>query len=242
MNEKLRIEDLTYEYHDNTRALNGISLHVADGEKVAIIGPNGAGKSTLLLHLNGIHRGHGKITVSGIELLDSTLKQIRKLVGVIFQDPNDQLFCPTVRDDVAFGPMHFGYSQEKIDEIVKSTLTEVGMSSAENRPSHHLSLGEKRRITIAAVLACDPEILALDEPAAMLDPKRRRWLIDFLKKEKRTVILATHDLLFAYETCSRVVVMKRGQIVADGPAQDILRDHSLLESCDLEVINEASIR
>lgn len=236
MKNMIEVEKLSFEYSDKTSALNQISFQVADGEKVALIGPNGAGKSTLLKHLNGILRGNGKIVISDTLLSDATLREIRKKVGLIFQNPNDQLFCPTVFDDVAFGPMHFGYDEDKIDAIVKRTLSEVGMQGCENRPSHHLSLGEKRRVTIAAVLACEPLLLALDEPAAMLDPKRRRWLIDFIKNEKRSVILATHDLEMASETCSRIIVMKAGRIVADAPTINILSDFSLLEKCDLEPI------
>ena len=227
------VRDLSFTYPDGRRALSGVTLSVAEGERVALIGANGAGKSTLLLHLNGILRGQGRVAIDGIALARETLPEIRRRVGLNFQDPNDQLFCPTVGDDVAFGPMHLGWSRERIDEAVGDALAAVGMEAARHRPAHHLSVGERRRVTMAAVLACEPKILALDEPAAMLDPKRRRWLVDFLAASRHTVVLATHDLDVARLVCPRTILMHGGRIVADGATEAILADAALLADHDL---------
>ena len=229
----IEIRSLSFSYPDGRRALSEVSLSVGEGERVALIGPNGAGKSTLLLHMNGILRGEGEVKVDGIRLSKETLPEIRRRVGLVFQDPNDQLFCPTVADDVAFGPMHFGLAREELEGIVADSLSAVGMGDAAGRPAHHLSVGERRRVTLAAVLACDPKVLALDEPAAMLDPKRRRWLTEFLAGQGRTVVLATHDLDFALATCPRTVLMHGGRVVADGETRAILADRPLLSSHDL---------
>lgn len=229
----IEISSLSFSYPDGRRALSEVSLSVGEGERVALIGPNGAGKSTLLLHMNGILRGEGEVKVDGIRLSKETLPEIRRRVGLVFQDPNDQLFCPTVADDVAFGPMHFGLAREELEGIVADSLSAVGMGDAAGRPAHHLSVGERRRVTLAAVLACDPKVLALDEPAAMLDPKRRRWLTEFLAGQGRTVVLATHDLDFALATCPRTVLMHGGRVVADGETRAILADRPLLSSHDL---------
>ncbi len=229
----IEISSLSFAYPDGRRALSEVSLSVGEGERVALTGPNGAGKSTLLLHMNGILRGEGEVKVDGIRLSKETLPEIRRRVGLVFQDPNDQLFCPTVADDVAFGPMHFGLAREELEGIVADSLSAVGMGDAAGRPAHHLSVGERRRVTLAAVLACDPKVLALDEPAAMLDPKRRRWLTEFLAGQGRTVVLATHDLDFALATCPRTVLMHGGRVVADGETRAILADRPLLSSHDL---------
>jgi cobalt/nickel transport system ATP-binding protein len=234
MNAYIRIENLTYSYPDGSLALDGIDLSISKKERISIIGPNGAGKSTLILHLNGILRGKGSITIDGLEMDDRNIRQIRRKVGVIFQDPNDQLFCPTVHDDVAFGPLHFGLSAGEIDSIVDDSLREVTMLNAKPRPSHHLSLGEKRRVSIATVLACRPDVLIFDEPAAMLDPKRRRWLIGFMNTCDKTIITATHDLELALLCSDRTILMQRGRIVADGPTRQILSNERLLAENDLE--------
>lgn len=234
MTTLIELKDLTYSYPDGRTALLNVSLSISEGERVALVGPNGAGKSTLLLQLNGILRGKGKISIDGMEINDNNLAAIRKLVGVIFQDPNDQLFCPTVFDDVAFGPMHFGLDSNELRAAVEGSLLEVEMLEKAALPAHHLSIGERRRVTFAAVLACNPKVLALDEPAAMLDPKRRSWLIDFINRCNRTVILATHDLDFALRTCGRGVIMNRGQIVADGETKDILNNSTLLRENEME--------
>ncbi|HPM41474.1 MAG TPA: ABC transporter ATP-binding protein [bacterium] len=233
MTAMIEINSLSFSYPDGRRALWEVSLSVGEGERVALIGPNGAGKSTLLLHMNGILRGEGEVRVDGLKLSRETLPEIRRRVGLVFQDPNDQLFCPTVADDVAFGPMHFGLAREELDRKVADSLSAVGMGDAAGRPAHHLSVGERRRVTLAAVLACDPKVLALDEPAAMLDPRRRRWLTEFLVGQGRTVVLATHDLDFALATCKRAVLMHGGRVVADGETRAILGDRQLLSSHDL---------
>lgn len=236
MKTHVMLKNLSFSYPDGSPALRDINLSIQDGEKVALIGPNGAGKSTLLLHLNGILRGSGAVEIDGTTLSDRTVREIRRKVGMIFQDPNDQLFCPTVADDVAYGPMHFGLPREDLHEIVQDALKEVGMEHLARRAAHHLSLGERRRVTIAAVLACRPDILAMDEPAATLDPKRRRWLIDFINRSSKTAIIATHDLDLALRTCGRVVLMNAGKIAADGEIRTILADAGLLTANDLEPV------
>jgi len=234
MTNQIVFDRISFAYSDGTLALSNTDISIAEGEKVALIGPNGAGKSTLLLHLNGILRGSGRIIIDGETIEENTLQSIRRKVGMIFQDPNDQLFCPTVEDDVAFGPLHFGLKREELDNVIHDALAKVEMEDAIKRPAHHLSLGERRRVTLAAVLACKPKILALDEPAAMLDPKRRRWLVDFLNTSTQTVILATHDLDFASRTCRRAVLMNEGKIVADGDIGEIMSNSKLLADNDLE--------
>lgn len=222
------VHNLSYTYPDGQEALSNVSFSIPKGERIAIVGANGAGKSTLLLHLNGILKGEGKIIVDGIELKDQTLPTVRRKVGIIFQDPNDQLFCPTAFDDVAFGPQHFGFTHDEIHSIVDSSLEKVDMKHAAHRPAHHLSLGERRRISIAAVLACAPEVLIFDEPAAMLDPKRKREVTAFIRESDKTVIIATHDPEFALQTTTRCILMDSGKIVADGKSADILNNRELL--------------
>ncbi len=230
----IKISRLSYAYHDAVNALDDVSLSIESGEKVALIGPNGAGKSTLLLHLNGTLLGEGQVSAGGVVVSSKTLRIVRRKVGLIFQDPSVQLFCPTVYDDVAFGPLHFETDKSLIRARVMRALSEVDMCGSIDRSSHHLSMGEKRRISIASVLSFDPEILALDEPAAMLDPKRRRWLINFVRAVDKTIVLATHDLQFALETCSRTILMNAGRVVADGKSESIISDKKLLDSNDLE--------
>lgn len=230
----LQIEELSFSYPDGQLALEGISLSVNKGERLAIVGPNGAGKTTLLLHLNGILRGSGKVSVDGMQLDDATITHIRRRVGLIFQDPNDQLFCPTVREDVAFGPLHFQMPRQEIEDRVRSALNMVDMTDAADRLTHHLSLGERRRVSIAGVLACDPEVLAFDEPSASLDPKRRRELIEFIKATDKTVLISTHDLDLALRTCGRCIIMNEGRVVADGDSEKLLLDEELLHKNDLE--------
>jgi len=226
----ITIKNLSYSYPDGHNALRDISLEIAKGEHVAFVGPNGAGKSTLLLHLNGILGGTGKILIDGIELKEETLSFIRRKVGIIFQDPNDQLFCPTVKDDVAFGPLHFGFETEIINSIVEDALDQVAMKHASHRTAHHLSIGERRRVSIAAVLACEPDILVFDEPIAMLDPKRQREITSFIREAQKTVIIATHDPEFALKTTTRCILMNNGKIVADGKSSEILLNRALLSN------------
>lgn len=201
---------------------------------MAVIGPNGAGKSTLLLHLNGILRGQGHIRVFGLPVEDRTLREIRRRVGVVFQDPDDQLFSPTVFDDVAFGPIYQGMPESEVRARVGTALKAVGMEDRVNRISHHLSAGEKKRVAIATVLAMDPEILVLDEPTSGLDPRARRGLVDLLRHLPLTMLVATHDMRMVAELFPRMVVMDGGAIVADGATVEILAQPALLEAHGLE--------
>jgi len=231
--EIINIESLSYTYPDGTKALDAINLKVCEGECIGVIGPNGAGKSTLLLHLNGILRGPGVVTIYDKNTSDDNLRDIRRLVGIVFQDPEDQLFMPTVEDDVAFGPINLGYKKEEVELSVKEALQNVDMLSAKKRISHHLSFGEKKRIAIATILSMNPGIIVLDEPTSNLDPKGRRELIETLTKFDRAKIIATHDLDMVFEICSRVIMLDKGLIVADGSAKKILSDKVLLERHNL---------
>ncbi len=235
MKEAIKINNLEYTYPDGTRALEGINLNIFEGESVGLLGPNGAGKSTLLLHLNGILKQKGKVEVFGLNLDNGNLDKIRSKVGFVFQDPENQLFMPTVFDDVAFGPINMKKTLEEIKASVNEALREVDMLDSITRISHHLSFGEKKRVSIATVLSMKPEILLLDEPSANLDPAARRHLIDLLKKLPGTKIIAGHDLELILELCSRVVVLDKGRIVADGKTEEILSNSSLMKLHSLEV-------
>ena len=228
MNEVIKINNLSFTYPDGQPALSGLSLTVGQGESVAVIGPNGAGKSTLLLHLNGILHSNGTVRVFGRQADDKNLKWVRSRVGLVFQDPDDQLFSPTVFDDVAFGPINMGYSEAEVHRAVSKALEWVGMTGYEKRSSHHLSIGERKRIAIATVLSMSPQILALDEPSGNLDPRSKWSLISLLRRLPMTKIVATHDLELVRALCSRTVILDRGQIVIDGATSLILNDKSLL--------------
>lgn len=234
----MEVRDLTFRYSDGTDALRGVSFAVAPGECVGLIGPNGAGKSTLLLHLNGLLperiAGESAVYVSGERLTAGNLPAIRRQVGLLFQDPNDQLFCPTVFEDVAFGPQQFGLSQEEVGRRVGESLSRVGLQGFEKRAPHHLSGGEKRRVCLAGVLACDPSILVLDEPTGDLDPYSRRELKELLRQIPITKLIATHDLELVVELCSRVLVLDAGTIVAEGPTVPLLSDEELMLQHRLE--------
>jgi cobalt/nickel transport system ATP-binding protein len=225
----ITIRNLFFEYPNGHPALQDVSLTVQPGEKIALIGQNGAGKSTFLLHLNGILQGTGEITVSGLALKKQFLKQIRAKVGLVFQSPDDQLFSPTVFEDVAFGPIYMGLPEKEILERVTQALADVEMSGFSERVTYHLSMGEKKRIAIATVLAMQPEILVFDEPTAGLDPRARRNLIRLIEKLPQTLIVATHDLDFARRSFTRVILMNHGRLVADGSPAEILDDAVLLE-------------
>ena len=232
----VRITRLSYSYPDGTRALEGIDLDVRAGERVALVGPSGAGKSTLLLHLNGVLTGNGTVRVLGQSIADGDIREIRKQVGLVFQDPNDQLFCPTVFEDVAFGPLNLDVPPEEISGRVEKTLKDVGLEqSVRHRSSHHLSLGERKRAALAAVLVMEPAILALDEPTSNLDPRNRRHLVELVGGLPATLLLATHDLEMALTLCPRLVVMDRGKIWADGETRSLLADQHLMEEHGLEV-------
>jgi cobalt/nickel transport system ATP-binding protein len=213
----IELHALSFAYPDGHRALCDVDLRIAPGEKAGLVGDNGAGKSTLLLHLNGILRGTGSVRVAGLELSDKTVRAIRSKVGLVFQDPDDQLFSPTVFDDVAFGPLNMGLGDDAVRARVAWALEQVGASEHAGRMPHHLSLGEKKRVAIATVLAMQPEVLALDEPSAGLDPTGRQALLGLLAGLPQTMLIATHDLDMVRALCSRVVVLERGRVAADGP-------------------------
>jgi len=234
-NKAVEVCHLSYIYPDGARALKDISFDIDEGETVAVVGPNGSGKTTFLLHLNGLLSGEGFVSIFGVEVEKKTLKEVRKNVGLVFQDPDDQLFMPTVFEDVAFGPVNIGKRKDEVAESVCAALRAVDMSDASNRLSHHLSLGEKKRVAIATVLSMDPRILVLDEPSSNLDPRHRRDLINLLNGMSYTKIIATHDLDLVLETCSRAILLDRGKLVVYGNAFDILSNKTLLEEHNLEV-------
>jgi len=234
----LEIERLSYRYPDGTEALCEVSLTLGEGERLALIGPNGAGKSTLLLHLNGLLPERASsvspIRVFGTALAASRLAEIRAWVGLLFQDPDDQLFCPTVFEDVAFGPQQWGIAGAELKDRVEGALRQAGLAGYGERLPHHLSRGEKRRVCLAGLLACDARLLALDEPTSDLDPRGRRELKALLKGLPVAQIIATHDLELVAEICSRVVLLDRGAVVASGPALDLLDDEALMIAHGLE--------
>ncbi|MBS0265590.1 MAG: ABC transporter ATP-binding protein [Planctomycetes bacterium] len=257
----LKVEHLSYRYPTGQLALRGVSLTVGLNEIVGLVGPNGAGKTTLLLHLNGLLTGTREpahapglpanpaatgrqttvgghnvpIEVLGMPVTPANFPEIRRNVGVMFQDPDDQLFCPTVRDDVAFGPLNLEFPRNEVRRRVAEALTAVGLADYEERRPHELSFGEKRRVCLAGVLACEPSLLALDEPSSNLDPRSRRGLIEILKSCRAAQIIASHDLEMIVELCQRVIVLDHGQIQADGPTRDILGNASLMARHGLEV-------
>ncbi|MCJ7513047.1 MAG: energy-coupling factor ABC transporter ATP-binding protein [Anaerolineales bacterium] len=231
MHHTIEVQDLRFSFPDGRQALRGVDLSIAPGEKVGLVGPNGAGKSTLMLHLNGILRaGSGAVQVCGQPVDDDHLAYIRRAVGLVFQDPDDQLFSPTVFEDVAFGPMYMGLTRGEVEQRVQAALAAVGMHAASGRVPHHLSSGEKKRVAIATVLAMEPEILVLDEPSAGLDPRARRELINLLRRLPQTMLVSTHDLWMVQELFERSVVIDGGRIVADGPTQTLLSTIELLEA------------
>ncbi|MBV6396497.1 MAG: Cobalt import ATP-binding protein CbiO [Anaerolineales bacterium] len=230
----LQVRGLHFSYPDGHAALRGVSLKLCEGDKAALVGPNGAGKSTLMLHLNGILEGRGEIEVGGMRLTRGNLPAIRSLVGLVFQNPDDQLFSPTVFEDVAFGPLHMGLPEDEVRGRVDEALESVQMSAYKERLSHHLSMGEKKRIAIATVLSMRPSLLVLDEPSAGLDPRARRTLIHLLRDLPITMLVSTHDLTLVRELFPRTIVMDEGRIVADGLTMEILDDVQLLEAHGLE--------
>lgn len=235
----LLVESLAYEYPDGNLALHDVSLRIERGERVALLGPNGSGKTTLVKHLNGILSGtRGRVSIDGmrVDTRDKvSLRKIRSAVGIVFQDPDDQLFMPTVREDVAFGPYNMGARDEDLDLVVKDALERVGMWELRDRPPHHLSFGQRRRVAVATVLSMSPQILVLDEPSSNLDPASRRELADILRGLDITLLMVTHDLPYALELCDRAVILADGQLVADGRTRDILRDVDLLSRHRLEL-------
>jgi cobalt/nickel transport system ATP-binding protein len=238
MTAAVEVRDLHFRYRDGTHALRGVSFSVGQGESVGLIGPNGAGKSTLLLHLNGLlpetWKDEGSVLVGGIRVGPASLHEVRRRVGLLFQDANDQLFCPTVFEDVAFGPQQLGLSEAEVRERVAGALGMAGIPGFEGRAPHHLSVGEKHRVCLAGLLACDPSILVLDEPTSSLDPKGRRELKELLRQIPITKLIATHDLELVVELCSRVIVLDEGEVVAQGPTVELLSDEELMLRHDLE--------
>ncbi|WP_245596441.1 energy-coupling factor ABC transporter ATP-binding protein [Nocardioides alkalitolerans] len=232
----LDLAGVAFAYPDGRQALFGVDLRVDRGERVALLGPNGAGKTTLVLHLNGILRpGAGSVTVSGTPVEKATLAQVRRQVGIVFQDPDDQLFSGTVADDVAFGPRNAGVRGPELDRRVAAALEQVGMAAYADRAPHHLSFGQRRRVAIATVLVMEPEVLVLDEPSSNLDPASRRELADLLGTLDVTVLMVTHDLPYALQLCERSVVLSEGVVVADAPTYDVLTDAALMARHRLEL-------
>jgi cobalt/nickel transport system ATP-binding protein len=235
----LEIKQLAFAYPDGNQALFGVDLQIAKGERVALLGPNGAGKTTLVMHLNGIHPAqHGEVLIAG-EKIDIenkvALKRIRSQVGIVFQDPDDQLFMPTVREDIGFGPYNLGLRGPELDQAINNALAQVGMLDFIDRAPHHLSFGQRRRIAVAGVLAMKPEILVLDEPSSNLDPASRRELAEILKSLEITLLMVTHDLPYALELCPRSLILSGGKIVEDRDTRELLKDEQTLEKYRLEL-------
>lgn len=236
MTPAIRVQGLRHVYPDGHLALDGVTLSVGAGERVAVLGPNGAGKTSLMLHLNGVLTAtSGTVEISGVPVVRKNLRKIRERVGVVFQDPDDQLFMPTVAQDVAFGPANFGVRGEELAERVHAALDAVSMADQTDRSPAHLSMGERRRAALATVLACRPQILVLDEPSANLDPVARRELAETLMALDTTMLIVTHDLPYAAQLCDRAVIMDAGVVVADGEARAILADADLLARHRLEL-------
>ena len=232
----IRVENLSYRYPDGRVALDGVDLNIAPGERVAILGPNGAGKTTLMLHLNGaLSASSGTVEIGGMALNRKNLREIRRRVGVVFQDPDDQLFMPTVAQDVAFGPANFGVTGDALAERVQAALEIVSMTEHADRSPAHLSGGQRRRAALATVLACEPEILVLDEPSANLDPVARRELAETLATLSATMVIVTHDLPYAAQLCERAIVLDSGVVVADDSVTAVLSDRELLAAHRLEL-------
>ena len=237
MNEHyLSVDNLSFEYPDGYRALSNVNLSLSKGERLGVLGPNGAGKTTLILHLNGIlGELKGDIKLNEISYTEENISQIRKSVGLVFQDPDDQLFMPTVLEDVMFGPKNFGFNEKQVKENSIKALEQVKMLEFIDKPPHHLSFGQKRKVAIASVLASEPELLVLDEPSSNLDPASRRELIDILKNLEVSIILVTHDLPMALEICGRSVILNNGKVTADTDTYKILKDEKTMSDNRLEL-------
>ena len=235
MTKAIEIENFSYAYPDGTIALSDVNLSVEHGEKIALIGPNGAGKSTLLLVMAGFVRGTGKVTIDGLEINRANLRRIRACLGACLENPEDQLFMPTLFDDVAFGPLNMGLSHEEISKRVADALETVGLSGMGDKAPHHLSAGQKRAAAVATVLSMDPKIITLDEPDGSLDPRNRNNLVRLLKKLSQTLIIGTCNMNFAAAIADRAVLVNKGRVIADGDAGKIMRDSQLMAEHGLEV-------
>ncbi len=231
----VKTSNLNYRYPDGTDALFDISLSINEGEKVAVIGPNGSGKSTLLTMLNGVRTGKGYLEVFSLEMKKQTVKKIKELVGIIFQNPDDQLFCPTLFEDISFGPLNQGHSPKEVKNSVEKAMRDVGLVGLQHRSSFHLSYGERKLASIATVVAMSPRLIVMDEPTSNLDMAHRRKIIRWIQKNSKTIVLTSHDLDMILETCQRVIVLNKGRIVADGSVSQILNDKGLLTANDLEL-------
>ncbi|MFA5074143.1 MAG: ABC transporter ATP-binding protein [Nitrospirota bacterium] len=232
----VEFKDVHFRYPDGTDALQGVSFRITHGEAVGIVGANGSGKSTILMHMNGyLMPSKGSIIIGDLELTRHTRQEVRRKVGLVFQNPDDQLFMPTVLDDVAFGPLNLGMSPEAARQRVHEALKTVNCLGFEHKPAHHLSGGQKSAVAIASVLAMEPDILVMDEPAANLDPRSRRALINMLKTFTHSKIIASHDLDLILDVCNRCIVIRNGIVVADGLSKTILSNETLLEENNLEL-------
>jgi cobalt/nickel transport system ATP-binding protein len=230
----LEIKDLSYRYPDGTAALDSVSVALETGEKVALLGPTGAGKSTLLLHLNGlILPSSGRVVVDGHTVSESTVKKVRRVVGLVFQDPDDQLFMPTLLEDVAFGPLNEGLPAVEAEAAARKALRHLGLADSGDRAAHHLSGGERRLAALATVLVSVPKLLALDEPTSSLDARGKRSLVELLRNREETLLIATHDLEVAGAACSRAVVLESGCVAYDGRIHELLADRERLEHLGL---------
>jgi cobalt/nickel transport system ATP-binding protein len=232
----VEFKNVFFRYPDGTEALNGVNFRITHGESVGVVGANGAGKSTLLQHMNGyLMPTSGTVTIGDLIITEKTKREIRKKVGIVFQNPDDQLFMPTVFDDVAFGPLNLGLDEAAVRERVRKALGMVNSLDLRDKPPHHLSAGQKSSVAIASVMAMEPDILAMDEPAANLDPRSRRSLITLLKTFKHSKIIASHDLDLILDVCQRCIVIGGGAVVADGPSAEILSNKAFLEENNLEL-------
>jgi cobalt/nickel transport system ATP-binding protein len=234
MANAIEIENFSYNYADGTPAVRGIDLAIRHGERVAFIGPNGAGKSTLLLGMCGFIKGRGTVLIDGIEVKKENIKKIRSLTGSVLQDPDEQLFMPTLFDDVAFGPLNMGLDENQIRQRVDEALTTVGLGGMGHRPPHHLSAGQKRAAAIATILSMSPKIITMDEPDSSLDPRSRKRLLELLRTLSQTLIIASCNMDFVAKLCTRAILLDGGQIIADGDAKKILSDAALMEKHGLE--------
>jgi cobalt/nickel transport system ATP-binding protein len=231
----VEIKDLIFGYEKDRPVLDSISLNIPKGDRFAVIGPSGAGKSTLLLHLNGILRGQGTVKIEGQTVKKNTLADVRQKVGLVFQNPDDQLFHPTVEEDIAFGPLNMGLDRKEVRRRVAKVLDQMNLKGFERKTSHHLSYGERKRVALATVLAMEPEIIAFDEPFSNLDPGMVQQLVEIIGALKGTVILVSQEILPAVACCRNLAVIKKGKIEAVGPSMEIASNKALLKSCSLDL-------